>query len=246
MWIPKWLGEAYSKLFNEFGLERFTFQDARSFLGFDENKLAVVFSKLHSRRILLIFDVCRPRLYRLLNPENFVLLASENVRNLDQVAQERYVKLLCDSFRALSKTFALSSFAVYGSVAKGTAKKQSDVDILLVSNDFSGSLGSRIDKLYKVEVSLRDELSWLRNHGIYPTLSFYPLREDEAKRMPLIFLDLTEEALLLYDKERFLEGILTDLKTRILRLGGRRVAVDKERWYWDLKPDYKFGEEILI
>jgi len=246
MWIPTWLGDAYSKLFNEFGVELFTFKEAMSFLGFDENKLAVVFSKLHSRRILLIFDVCRPRLYRLLDPENFVLLASENIRNLDRVGQERYVKLLCDSFRALSKTFDLSSFAVYGSVAKGTAKKQSDVDVLLVSNNFSGSLGSRIDKLYKVEAGLRDELGWLRNQGIYASLSFYPLREEEAKRMPLLFLDLTEEALLLYDKEHFLEGILTDLKTKLLRLGGRKVTVDKERWYWDLKPGYKFGEEILI
>ncbi|MEM2876345.1 MAG: hypothetical protein QXL67_05290, partial [Candidatus Bathyarchaeia archaeon] len=39
--------------------------------------LMVAFTKLHSKRILLIFDYGRPRLYRLLNPENFILLASE-------------------------------------------------------------------------------------------------------------------------------------------------------------------------
>jgi len=77
MWIPKWLGECYSRLYVRFGRELFTFSEAKKFLSFDENKLSVVFSKLHSRRILLVFDRGRLRLYRLLDPENFLCLASE-------------------------------------------------------------------------------------------------------------------------------------------------------------------------
>lgn len=246
MWFPAWLGEVYAKLFSKFGVELFTFKEARGFLGFNENKLAVAFSKLHSRRVLLILDGGKPRLYRLLDPENFILLASEVVHNVDRIAQERYVKLLCDVFRLVQGTLDLSSFAVYGSVARGVAKEHSDIDVLVVSNDLSGSIGSRIDRLYDVEVKLRDELSWLRKHGVYTGLSFYPLREEEAKRIPLLFLDLTEEAVVMYDKNRFLETILTELKARLARLGGRRIFIDKEKWYWDLKPDYKFGEEITI
>lgn len=246
MWIPTWLGEVYAKLFSKSGIEPFTFKEARAFLGFNENKLAVCFSKLHSCRVLLIFEGGKPRLYRLLDPENFILLASETVHNVDRIVQERYVKLLCDVFRLVHGIFDLSSFAVYGSVARGVAKKHSDIDVLIVSNDLSGSIGSRIDRLYDIEVELRDELSWLRKYGVYTGLSFYPLREDEAKRIPLLFLDLTEEAIVMYDKNRFLETILTELKARLARLGGRRIFVDKEKWYWDLKPDYKFGEEITI
>ena len=246
MWFPTWLGEVYVKLFSRFGTELFTFKKARDLLGFNENKLAVSFSKLHSYRVLLIFDSGKPRLYRLLDPENFVLLASEVIRNVDRIVQERYVKLLCDVFRLIQKTLDLSSFAVYGSVARGVAEKHSDIDILVVSNDFFGSIGSRIDRLYDVEVKLKDEISWLRKHGVYTSLSFYPLREDEAKRVPLLFLDLTEEAIVMYDKNRFLENILTELKARLTKLGGRRIFIDKEKWYWDLKPDYKFGEEIII
>jgi len=31
-----------------------------------------------------------------------------------------------------------------------------------------------------------------------------------------------------------------------LRQGAKRIFIDKERWYWDLKPDYKFGEAVAI
>jgi len=246
MWFPTWLGEVYVRLYSKFGVELFTFKKARNALDFNENKLAVAFSKLHSCRVLLIFNGGKPRLYRLLDPENFILLASEVVHNVDEIMQEKYVKLLCDAFRLLQKTFDLSSFAVYGSVARGVAKKHSDIDILVVSNDFSGSIGSRIDRLYDVEVSLKQEIDWLKKHGVYTGLSFYPLREDEAKRVSLLFLDLTEEAIVMYDKNQFLENVLTELKARLVRLGGRRISIDEEKWYWDLKPDYKFGEEINL
>jgi len=245
MWIPSWLGEVYSKLYTKFEGELFTFQEARDFLSFNENKLAVAFSKLHSCRILLVFEG-RPRSYRLLDPQNFILLASNTVQNLDKIPQERYVKLVCATFRLTFKSFHLSSFAVYGTVARGTAKKNSDVDILIVSDDFVGGLGSRIERLLGVEERLREELAWLRKLDVYTSLSFYPLREEEAEKVPLLFLDLTEEAVILYDKNRFLERVLTDFKAKLLRLGAKRVFIDKENWYWDLKPDYKFGEEIAL
>jgi len=246
MWIPSWLGETYSKLYTRFGCGLFTFQEAKDFLAFNENKLAVAFSKLHSHRILLIFEAGRPRLYRLLDPQGFILLASGTIQNIRDIVQERYVKLLCDAFRLASKSFNLSSFAVYGTVARGAAKKNSDVDIMIISNDFIGSLGSRIEELYKIEEELKGELAWLRKHDVHTSLSFYPLRKEEAEKVPLLFLDLTEDAVILYDKNRFLEGILAGLKARLLKLEAKRTFIDKENWYWDLKPDYKFGETIPL
>jgi len=246
MWIPKWLGECYSRLFAHFRQELFTFQQAREFLSVNEKKLAVAFSKLHSKRILLIFDYGRPRLYRLLNPENFVLLASDTIKNLDKIPQERYLRLVCDCFRRTSETLNVDSFAVYGSVARGSATTNSDVDILVVSEDLRGSLSSRIEMLYAMEETLQDELRWLRKKGIYTGLSFYPLKKCEAQRLPNLFLDLTEEAVILKDDKHFLEMTLLELKTKLLKMGARRVFINKEQWYWDLKPDYKFGEAVAI
>jgi len=246
MWIPKWLGDVYSKLFIRFRRELFTFKEARELLSMNENKLAVAFSKLHSQRALTIFERGRPRAYRLLDPENFFLLMSEKVKNLDRIPQERYLRLICDCFQRTSEALDVKSFAVYGSVARGNARNHSDVDVLLVSEDYSGSIGSRIERLYKIELDLEDELRWLRKHDIYTGINFYPLKEDEALRLPYLFLDLTEEAVILRDEKSFLENLLLDLRAGLLKQGAKRIFIDKERWYWDLKPDYKFGEAVAI
>ncbi len=246
MWLPAWLGRTYVTLYMEFKNELFTFQEAQELLSAKENWLAVVFSKLHSKKILMIFERSKPRLYRLLDPLNFFLLAGETIKNLDKIPQDRYIKVICDSFRHISSMFRLTSFAVYGSVARGKAKKNSDVDVLLISNDFSGSLGSRIEKLCLIETLIEEELTWLRKHGVYVRLSFYPLRANEARRKPFLFLDLTEEAVILYDENCFLEKILVELKSKLKEQGAKKVFVNEENWYWDLKPQYRFGEVIEI
>lgn len=66
----------------------FTFNDARNILLIDENRFSVAFSKLHSKRFILVFDRSRPRLYRLLDPENIVFLASGIIKNFNEICQE--------------------------------------------------------------------------------------------------------------------------------------------------------------
>ena len=244
VWLPRWLGEIYSKLYLEFEGCLFNFEQARSILGLDAGRLNVAFSRLHSQRVLTIFRRTRPRLYRLVDPESFILLASDRVRNLDRLAQEWYLPLILDAYRETCREFRVKSFAVYGSVARGTAGDNSDVDLLVISDDFTGSIGQRLERLLKVEDSVEAELEWLSSHGIHTGLSFYPLRCTEAERLPDLFLDLTEDAVILWDDGRFLESLLLELKAKLLRQGAVRVFVDQDNWYWDLKPDYKFGEAI--
>lgn len=246
MWIPKWLGECYAKLFTHFGEELFTFQQAKNVLSANETKLAVAFSKLHTKRILLIFNKGKPRQYRFIEPESLLLLASETLKNVEKIPQERYLQLLIRGFRETTSMLDVTSFAVYGSVARGNASANSDIDVLLISQDLQGSLGSRIEGLYMVEKALEDELSWLRKHGFHTGFSFYPLRMEEAQRLPSLFLDLTEDAVILQDRNRFLEKTLAEFKVKLLRLGAKRIFTDKEHWYWDLKPDYKFGENVEV
>lgn len=246
MWIPSWLGETYSRLYLELGCELFTFKEALSLLGVDENRLSVAFSRLHKHRVLLVFKAGKPRLYRLIDPRGLILLASGFISNIDKIAQERYVKVLCDCAYLLSRSLKLTSLVLYGTVARGTAGESSDIDLLVVSNDFSGSIGRRIGMLMGVEEKLGDELDWLRKHGVYTGFSFLPLREEEAVRKPLLFLDMTEDAIILYDKDRFMEKVLTELRAELLKLGAKRIFIDKENWYWDLKPGYRFGEEIMV
>lgn len=246
MWIPRWLGEIYSWLYHSFETELFTFTQAEKALDMDPGKLSVAFSKLHSERILTVFRRSRPRDYRLLEPSEFVLLASGALENVGGLSQERYLPLVLKGYRWASKIVDVESFAVYGSVARGRAREDSDVDVLIISDDFHGSLGSRIERLMGVEDAVRDEIRWLRGRGIRTGLSFYPLSPREAEGLPSLFLDLTEDAVILHDEGRHLEGLLMELGAKLIERGAVRVFLDEDRWYWDLKPDYRFGETVEI
>jgi len=245
LWIPRWLGEVYTKLYLEFGLETFTFNDAMKILGKSEEWVNVAFSKLHKFRLLYIHEKSKTRLYRVVKPETFTLILSGKIKNIDKVKQERYIQLICDASLNLMRNYNLTSICLYGSVARGTAHPNSDIDLLVISDDFKGTLTSRIERILNdVESKVKDEIERLKRFGVDTELSIYPLRREEVSRFPPILLDLTEDGIIIYDYELFLEKVLTKLKAKLIELNAKRVFIDKDTWYWDLKPDYKFGEVI--
>ncbi|HVB95880.1 MAG TPA: nucleotidyltransferase domain-containing protein [Nitrososphaerales archaeon] len=244
MWPQRWLGRGYSTLYSSFGRGVFTFAQACSVTGMGENKLAVAFSKLHSAGILIIFKRSRPRQYRLLDPRSFLLRSSGEVSRSGP-EQEEYTQLVHDVYGAVRERVKLTSFCVYGSVAKGSANPLSDLDIVLVSDDFRGSLASRLDSLGFVEKQVGGELAFLASHGYTTSVSLFPLRREEAERAPILFLDLTLDAKVVHDEGGFLEGILSKLGARLDLVGAKRVNVDGG-WYWDLKPGLRFGELIEV
>ena len=69
--------------------------------------------------------------------------------------------------------------------------------------------------------------------------------ETEAQRFHLLYLDLTAEAVLLYDRDGFFAEVLERLRARLSALGSRRRQLGRIT-YWDLKPDFKPGETIEL
>ncbi len=244
MWIQRWLGKIYSSLYYSFELDTFTFEDAEKEIKIDRGKLNIAFSYLHKAGCLPIFKRSRPRIYRLMDPNNYLLISSGKV-NLIRIKQERYLNLIYSFFRQIRKLYNLKSYAVYGSVARGEARENSDVDILIISNDFSGSLSSRLDELYECIKSVGEELRWLSDKGIYTNLSIYPLTEDEADKIPILFIDIAHEAKIVYD-DGYLDRLLNRIRGRLAILGAERVKMSNGRWYWVLKKDIKPYEVIDI
>jgi hypothetical protein len=54
-----------------------------------------------------------------------------------------------------------------------------------------------------------------------------------------------EEAKIAYDRDGFLYNNLTRLRLKLAELGAKRVPIG-DRWYWDLKPDYKPLEVVNL
>jgi len=55
---------------------------------------------------------------------------------------------------------------------------------------------------------------------------------DDLRRASPLMLDLTEDAVILQDDGGLLAQAVNDLRTRMARLGSRRIWVGT-RWYWD-------------
>jgi hypothetical protein len=67
----------------------------------------------------------------------------------------------------------------------------------------------------------------------------------EVRRGSPLFLDMLDDGRLLFDCGGFFAGQLAALKARLDKLSSKRIWKD-DAWYWDLKPDYKPGDEIVL
>lgn len=167
-------------------------------------------------------------------------------KGLEHIA-EPYRSLINKLLNALilSLNNRLVSVVVYGSIARGQMRKDSDIDLLIVADDLPNSRFERIDIFNKVEDLLLEDLEKLYENNYIITFSPIIKTPEEAKKIFSLYLDIVEDGVIIYDKDNFFEKILDRLMQRLKELGAERVWMGK-KWYWRLKKDYKFGEVITI
>ncbi|MGB9723390.1 MAG: nucleotidyltransferase domain-containing protein [Chloroflexia bacterium] len=136
----------------------------------------------------------------------------------------------------------LVALAVFGSLGRGTAGPESDVDLLLVCRDLPSGRIPRVEEFCaQVEPALGPLLAQLAAGGIHTRLSPVFKTPEELEAGSPLLLDMVEDAVILYDPGGVLAGRLQRLRERLAELGARRIWRG-EQWYWDLKPDYRPGE----
>ena len=159
----------------------------------------------------------------------------------------QYEALLADLTRACRRHYGdqLRAVAVYGSVGRGTPRFDSDVDLLIVADGLPDGRFPRVDDFRAVEEALVPRLESARGADLHPELSpIFKTRAELARGTPLL-LDMTEDARILYDPDRCLAEALDRLRRRLRELGSRRIWKG-DAWYWDLKPDYRWGDVIEL
>lgn len=139
----------------------------------------------------------------------------------------------------------LVALAVYGSVGRGVPRPDSDVDLLVVARSLPLGRLQRVKEFEAVELALTDSLGEFERKGIFTCISPVFKTPEEVRRGSPLFLDMTEDVQVLYEEHGFLSDYLAGLRQRLERLGSRRVWRGN-MWYWDLKPDYKPGEDFSI
>jgi len=140
----------------------------------------------------------------------------------------------------------LRSIVLFGSIARGDAGPSTDVDLIVVSDSFPKSPSKSADIIIEAFEALKetDEYDRLRSAGIFLNIDPIGYRAADLGGVPPLMLDVAHEGILLFD-DGFMEKVLDEVSARLKRLGARRVRT-KSGWYWDLKPDYKFGEAVEI
>lgn len=160
---------------------------------------------------------------------------------------EKIEKLIDRTLEELKEYFGedLISVVLFGSFARGEAKKESDIDLLIVCRDLPKERMKRQDIFIEIEKNIEKEMKRLHEKGVFPYISPIMKTKEEAKKFSPLYLDMVEDAKILFDRQNFFGEILRNLRYKMKELKSKRIWIGK-KWYWDLKPDYKFGEEINI
>jgi uncharacterized protein len=135
----------------------------------------------------------------------------------------------------------LVSLVVFGSVGRGTSRPDSDIDLLIVASPLPDGRIPRVREFDAVERSVASGEPARFPHRLSPIFK----TPTEVRRGSPLFLDMLDDGRLLYDRGGFFASELAALKARLDKLGSKRIWKD-DTWYWDLKPDFKPGDEIVL
>jgi len=162
------------------------------------------------------------------------------------------------TYRALAEQFAailrrelgqrLTSVVLYGSVARGSARQNSDIDVLIIAGETDEEREATRDEIWKWDDAFEDqpEVVALQKAGYLARLEIYVLSKAQARRGTPIYLDMTLEAIVLYDPEGFFDRRIQQIKRRMAELNSYREWVEQDLYVWHLKANLKPGEVFSL
>ena len=157
---------------------------------------------------------------------------------------ETLLQSLPDACRAVYGD-RLVAVAVFGSVARGKMRPDSDIDLLVVARTLPFGRMARVREFDAVEDALKPCLDAAEKVGVHTCLSPIFKTHEELLRGSFLFLDMADQARILVDDEGLLASYLAHLAQRLAAQGARRIQKGGG-YYWKLKPDFQWGDRIEL
>jgi hypothetical protein len=139
----------------------------------------------------------------------------------------------------------LTAVVLFGSVARGDAVAGSDIDLLIIARDLPAGQFARKRLLEPADGAFETDVAAAESRGVEVRLARIVRTPEEAARIVPLYLDMTEDAVLLVDRDGFFAGVLDRLRASLRHYGARRVRLGST-WYWDLKPDFVLGDIVEL
>lgn len=132
----------------------------------------------------------------------------------------------------------LVSIVLFGSWARGAARPESDIDLLVIRRGFPRSRLDRHIELFDVAKAVSRDFA--------ARVSIVPLTPSEAQETKPFYLGMLTASTVLCDAGDFFKILLRRLDERLRVLGAQR-RTDKDGFeYWILKPDARPGEVVEL
>lgn len=242
-WVPEWLGNSFIRLFAEYGENYFSAEEAQKTLGKPLSSVRVALSKLSREKYLRKKRKGKNVVYKCTDPYEVVLRVGGDI----PIPQDDYTslarELVTESLKLLGDD--LISIVLYGSIARGEAHENSDMDVVIVASNLPRGFSERVDKLYPIKKACQGaKIRLWEGKRIYCSIQIYPLLPEELDDFRPIFLDITTDGRLLFDRRNFMEKKLDEWRERLSKLGARKINLPDGSWYWDLNPEG--GEAVEV
>lgn len=160
---------------------------------------------------------------------DFSVLKNKISNELLRRALARYVYLLTECFGE-----KLVCVILFGSAAKGTMTDTSDLDLMIIVQNWNVSLWERTTELLTIRQQMRatPEHKALQTHQEAFRVQHIPLSEDEAFQTHGFYPDLLADHIILFQKNNKARQLLDWIRTEYERKGLRKVTKLDGTTYW--------------